>query len=77
VSETWTARTLDLLARHRGVRAGDLAARLGMERLPFKTNVRKLKALGLTVSLDTGYELAPRGRASLAEFGRRSTGRAL
>ncbi len=37
-----------------------------METAPFKTNVRKLKALGLTISHDTGYELSPRGRASLA-----------
>ena len=48
------------------MRAGDLAAELGMERLPFKTDVRKLKALGLTESLDVGYRLSPRGTAFLA-----------
>jgi hypothetical protein len=37
-----------------------------MERLPFKANVRKLKALGLTESLDVGYRLSPRGEALLA-----------
>jgi hypothetical protein len=37
-----------------------------MERLPFKANVRKLKALGLTESLDIGYRLSPRGEALLA-----------
>ncbi len=31
----------------------------------FKTNVRKLKALGLTESLEVGYRLSPRGRAFL------------
>ena len=31
----------------------------------FKTDVRKLKALGLTESLAVGYRLSPRGRAYL------------
>jgi hypothetical protein len=30
-----------------------------------KLDVRKLKNLGLTISLPTGYELSPRGRAFL------------
>ena len=34
------------------MRAGDLADSVGMERLAFKTDVRKLKALGLTESLE-------------------------
>jgi hypothetical protein len=33
---------------------------------PFKIDVRKLKNLGLTESLDIGYRLSPRGRAYLA-----------
>ena len=36
-----------------------------MERLAFKSDVRKLKALGLTESLGTGYRLSPRGQAWL------------
>ena len=36
-----------------------------MERMPFKANVRKLKELGLTISLEVGYELSTRGRAVL------------
>jgi hypothetical protein len=47
------------------VRAGDLAEAFGRERLKFKTDVRKLKALGLTESLEVGYRLSPRGRAFL------------
>ena len=43
----------------------DLAASLGRERLSFKADVRKLKALGLTESLEVGYRLSPRGRAFL------------
>lgn len=57
----WAAATLQLIHKHPGVRAGDLADKLGMDRLPFKVNVRKLKALGLTISLEVGYELSPRG----------------
>ena len=61
----WTRQTLELIARRPETRAGDLAADLGQERLPFKANVRKLKALGLTESLEIGYRLSPRGRAYL------------
>ena len=61
----WTRETLELIAAKPEVRAGDLAEQLGQERLPFKANVRKLKALGLTESLEVGYRLSPRGRAYL------------
>jgi hypothetical protein len=61
----WTIATLEAIDRHPGVRAGDLAAQFETERLPFKTDVRKLKELGLTESLTTGYRLSPRGRAYL------------
>ena len=56
------ARRWSCIARRPGVRAGDLADELGRERLPFKADVRKLKNLGLTISLDVGYRLSPRGR---------------
>jgi hypothetical protein len=61
----WTAETLRVIAQRPGVRAGDLAASLGRERDPFKIDVRKLKALGLTRSLEVGYELSPRGHTVL------------
>jgi hypothetical protein len=61
----WTRTTLELIQQHPAVRAGDLAQELGQERLRFKANVRKLKALGLTESLEVGYRLSPRGRAYL------------
>lgn len=61
----WTADTLRVIHERPGVRAGDLAAALGRERDPFKVDVRKLKALGLTRSLEVGYELSPRGRSVL------------
>jgi hypothetical protein len=57
----WTAETLALIAARPGVRAPDLAASLGRETAPFKRDVRKLKELGLTESLEVGYRLSPRG----------------
>lgn len=72
----WTAATLRLIAERPGVRAADLAQQLGQERDRFKTNVRKLKALGLTVSLGTGYRLSPRGEAFLPTLVNRGDGRA-
>jgi len=62
----WTRASLRIIERHPAVRAGDLAAELGFERLPWKANVRKLKELGLTESLEVGYRLSPRGQALLA-----------
>ena len=61
----WTREVLRLIAERPGVRAPDLAASLGRETLPFKRDVRKLKELGLTRSLEVGYEISPRGRAYL------------
>jgi hypothetical protein len=61
----WTGTVLRLIAKRPGVRAPDLAASLGRETLPFKRDVRKLKELGLTESLEVGYRLSPRGRAYL------------
>jgi hypothetical protein len=59
----WTAAVLDLIAERPGTRAPDLAASLGRETARFKADVRKLKELGLTESLEIGYRLSPRGRA--------------
>ena len=59
----WTAETLAIIAERPAVRAAELAAALGRDRAPFKLDVRKLKALGLTISLERGYRLSPRGEA--------------
>jgi len=63
--EAWTLRTLRAVREHPGVRAADLSRTLGQERDPFKRNVRKLKNLGLTESLEVGYRLSPRGKLFL------------
>ena len=62
----WTTAVLELIRDNPGTLAADLAAGRGQERLAFKTDVRKLKALGLTESLRVGYRLSPRGEAVLA-----------
>lgn len=61
----WTRRTLQLIADRPATRAPDLAASVGRETKPFKLDVRKLKNLGLTISLNPGYRLSPRGLAYL------------
>lgn len=63
--EPWTTRVLTLIRQHPGRRAGDLGLQMGQEKLDFKADVRKLKALGLTESLEVGYRLSPRGLALL------------
>jgi hypothetical protein len=70
----WTAATLAAIAARPATRAADLAASLGRERLPFKLDVRKLKNLGLTHSLEVGYRLSPRGCAYLRLTRRRGSG---
>ena len=61
----WTLRVLAAIEEQPGVVSGTLAGRLGCERGWLKPQVRKLKNLGLTVSLRVGYELSPRGRIVL------------
>lgn len=61
----WTSQFLRLLNANPHVRAQELADGLGLERDVFKTDVRKLKALGLTISHSPGYEVSPRGKALL------------
>ena len=61
----WTAITLRLIAEHPGLVARELCRLVGRERDAFKHDVRKLKALGLTISLEVGYRISPRGEAYL------------
>jgi hypothetical protein len=63
----WTRQVLQTIANHPGRRAPDLAAWFGRETQHFKTDVRKLKNLGLTLSLRVGYRLSPRGEAYLRQ----------
>ncbi len=62
----WTRAVLSLLQRKPAIRAADLSTDIGMDKDRFKANVRKLKGLGLTESLEVGYRLSARGEAVLA-----------
>lgn len=63
--EPWTLATLRAIAAAPGTPARTLAAKFGRPTQPFKRDVRRLKELGLTESLEIGYRLSPRGAALL------------
>jgi hypothetical protein len=69
----WTRSALEAIAARPATRAADLAAGFGRETQPFKIDVRKLKNLGLTISLERGYQLSPRGAAYLKARANRRT----
>lgn len=58
----WTKELLGLIKDNPGVGSKVLSERIGIEQARLKLNVRKLKNLGLTISLGTGYKLSLRGR---------------
>ena len=61
----WTRQVLQVIEALPSTRAPDLAASFGRDTAEFKVDVRKLKNLGLTLSLPVGYQLSPRGEAYL------------
>ena len=61
----WTGAVLTLIADRPGIVSTVLAEAIGWERQDFKLHVRRLKELGLTLSLDVGYRLSPRGESYL------------
>jgi hypothetical protein len=67
----WTLATLRAIEARPGVLAATLARSLGRPRDEFKRDVRKLKHLGLTFSLEIGYRLTPKGEALLASLSSR------
>jgi hypothetical protein len=69
-NQPWTVALLEQLRETPGKRAADLAPAFGWDTPRCKTQVRKLKVLGLTISLETGYRLSPRGMALLQHLGR-------
>jgi hypothetical protein len=62
----WAMDYLRAIRDNPSVRAEELAASFGVEKRVFKPRVRRLKELGLTISLSPGYRLSPRGEAFLA-----------
>lgn len=61
----WTTTVLALIDAHPECRAAELAPRAELPLATFKARTRRLKALGLTESCDTGYRLTARGAAVL------------
>ena len=61
----WTLRVMQYILDHPQKRAADMAVDLGIEKSILKPNIRKLKALGLTISYSVGYDLSPRGKKLL------------
>lgn len=70
----WTTATLRKIAAWPGRRAPELAEMDGMDTVPWKARVRRLKELGLTESLTVGYRLSPRGEQVLSELTTRNAG---
>jgi hypothetical protein len=66
----WTREILEWIRDHPRVVSKELAALRAVELVPMKADIRKLKALGLTISHEVGYELSPRGVAYLAALER-------
>jgi hypothetical protein len=62
----WGYDYLRAIAERPAVHAEHLAASFGVEKRVFKPRVRRLKELGLTISLSPGYRLSPRGEVFLA-----------
>jgi hypothetical protein len=64
----WTLVVLKATNDNPKLRAADLAESLGLEKMPFKINVRKLKNLGLTISEEVGYTISPLGKWLLTKI---------
>lgn len=65
----WTRQVLVWIRQNPGVVSTVMAEHLDRERWGLKTDIRRMKALGLTISLEVGYQLSPRGAAYLEAFG--------
>ena len=65
----WTTKTLLAIKGNPKMKAADLAVIAKKEKEWLKLNVRKLKALGLTISHEPGYTLSPTGDAYLEMIG--------
>lgn len=66
-SGPWTEATLRLIDQEPGLSSTKMAVRLGRQQTELKRDVRKLKTMGLTISLETGYQLSEKGRSYLSK----------
>lgn len=65
----WTRQVMRMIAGQSGITAGEIAAVLNVEKDALKRKIRKLRELGLTVSLHRGYRISARGKAVLEALG--------
>ena len=65
----WTLRALRLIEENPRVVARKLAYEMDWGTADFKLHIRKLKALGLTISCEVGYELSESGQSYLDSIG--------
>ena len=63
----WTQKTLKLVAANPGMSSAFLAEKLDRDRAGLKRDMVKLKQLGLTISLEVGYKLSPKGQSYLKQ----------
>tara|TARA_R110001583_G_scaffold190363_1_gene354554 strand:+ start:169 stop:711 length:543 start_codon:yes stop_codon:yes gene_type:complete len=66
--KNWTFKVLEIVDSGPGKYTIEYATKLGYEKEWFKLNIRKLKNLGLTISLTDGYEISPRGKLVLEKI---------
>jgi hypothetical protein len=64
----WTIKVLTAIRENPQLISTALARKTGFERMWLKLNVRKLKNLGLTISHEIGYSLAPLGEFVLRKL---------
>ena len=64
----WTRFILSWIRDNPAVVSKVLATLLDRDLQPMKIDIRKMKALGLTISLEVGYQLSPRGSAYLSWY---------
>lgn len=67
----WTQSYLEVIQSMPATYSGLLSNHLGLSQADFKPWVRKLKALGLTESLEVGYKLSLRGEKVLDALSRK------
>ena len=70
--KNWVIKTLQWISENPGTPSRFLASNLNVEQLKLKVYIRKLKNLGLTISLGTGYAISARGKVVLKNYSKAS-----
>jgi hypothetical protein len=66
----WATKVLKTIQQNPGESAASISEAVGYEKDWLKPSIRKLKELGLTINLEIGYSISPRGNAYLQEKNR-------